>query len=134
MGSSMARVTFRNSRGIKMSVELIRKYNISPRAGLVTRILLSTQFLRRRNSKFEVIIQTRGEKGSNLKIFGQRADPSRFNFPFLDRLYRDSKHSVREIRSDLHKIRTEKNGEKNSNGWNTMIQVKWMFHRTNVVG
>lgn len=144
----MARVTFRNSRGIKMSVELIRKYNISPSGLGHARPKLSTQFLRRRNSKFEVIIRirTRGEgegrggRENNLKIFADNAQihPDLTFHSSIDRIW-DSEHSVRAIRSDFTQNReygffkrTEE--ENDSNGWNAMIQVKRMFHRTNVVG
>lgn len=67
MGSSMARVTFRNSRGIKMSVELIRKYNISPTGLGHARPTFDP--ISNEQVKFEIrslIIQTGG--GGNLKI------------------------------------------------------------------
>lgn len=89
-----------------MSVELIRKYNISP-SGLgharPTFDPISTK------KKFEIRsdYSNGGEEEGNLKIFGQRADPFRFNFS----ISRSIVSRLCTIRSDLHK-----NEEKDSNG------------------
>lgn len=90
-----------------MSVELIRKYNISP-SGLgharPTFDPISTK------KKFEIrsdYSNGGGEEEGNLKIFGQRADPFRFNFPFLDRSYRDCVQFVPIYTKTKKKIRME---------------------------